>query len=396
VIVTMNSERPAWLEQDSNLTKIVKVAAFGVIVVTLVYPFMAVLATSLASEADVIQNSGFVLWPEHPTLAAYHTVFAGGVVTRAIKVSVTITLIGTLLSLAVTIGMAYGLSRRVWGGRFFLMLALFTIFFTPGIIPSYLTVKAYGLLNNYAALILPVLINAFSVIVLRQFFMSIPGELVDSARIDGANDLQILTRIVLPLSRAVIAVIALFYAVGYWNNFFNALLYLNNSAMWAAAPGAAPARRRECARTQRRRRRLHPPDPAGLPFLAALFHAWRPQRSHQRLGESPNGSRQEFVAVLRQHRWIRVAECGQCSVAHHGKCGPRADSRRAVGSRTGERCHNRCHQLHRAPRSVVTESGTHRWLVGDQADEIPPLDGEIDHLAQQLFGRQTSSVLGDA
>lgn len=96
----------------------------------------------------------------------------------------------------------------------------------------YLTVKTYGLLDNYAALILPVLTNPFSMIVLRQFFMGIPGELVDSARIDGANDLQILVRMVLPLSKTVIAVIALFYAVAYWNDFFSALLYLNHSAMW--------------------------------------------------------------------------------------------------------------------------------------------------------------------
>jgi putative aldouronate transport system permease protein len=228
----VSSQRPAWLENDSNLTKAVKVGVFAVIVVSLVYPLLAVVATSLDSEADVIQNGGFVIWPEHPTLDAYRAVFAGGVVTRAIKVSVTITLVGTLLSLAVTIGMAYGLSRRVWGGRFCLLLVLLTIFFTPGIIPSYLTIKTYGLLNNYAALILPVLTNPFSMIVLRQFFMGIPHELIDSARIDGANDLQILIRIVLPLSKAAIAVIALFYAVGYWNNFFNALLYLNNSAMW--------------------------------------------------------------------------------------------------------------------------------------------------------------------
>lgn len=228
----MTSDRPAWLEKDSNLLRVVRFGVFAVIVLCLAYPFVAVVATSLASDVDVMQNGGLVIWPRHPTLDAYHAVFAGGVVTRAIKVSATITVVGTSLSMAVTIGMAYGLSRPIWGGRFFLMLALFTIFFTPGIIPNYLTVKTYGLLNTYAALILPVLMNAFSMIVLRQFFMGIPGELIDSARIDGANDLQILIRIVLPLSKAVIAVIALFYAVAYWNDFFTALLYLNSSSMW--------------------------------------------------------------------------------------------------------------------------------------------------------------------
>jgi putative aldouronate transport system permease protein len=225
-------ERPAWLEQETRLQLTVKICVFAVIIFVVIYPFLSVLATSLASEPDVIKNGGLVIWPEHPTFNAYRTIFAGGVVTRAMEVSIGITVIGTLLSLAATIGMAYGLSRRVWGGRFFLLLALFTIFFTPGIIPNYLAVKQYGLLNSYASLILPVLMSAFNLVILRQFFMNIPSELLDSAKIDGANDWQVLVKIVLPLSKAVVAVVALFYAVAYWNDFFTALLYLNDSAMW--------------------------------------------------------------------------------------------------------------------------------------------------------------------
>jgi putative aldouronate transport system permease protein len=224
--------RPAWLERENNLEKVVKIGVFGVILLAVIYPFLSVLATSLASEADVIKNGGLVIWPEHPTLSAYQTILAGGVVTRAIWVSMGITTVGTLLSLAVTIGMAYGLSRPVWGGKYFLLIALFTLLFTPGIIPNYLAVKQYGLLNSYAALVLPVLVSAFNLVVLRQFFMNIPSELLDSARIDGANDWDILVKIVIPLSKAVIAVVALFYAVSYWNDFFTALLYLNDSSMW--------------------------------------------------------------------------------------------------------------------------------------------------------------------
>lgn len=228
----MGEARPAWLEKESNLQRVVKIAVFGIILFLVIYPFLSVLATSLASEADVIKNGGLVIWPEHPTLSAYQTIFAGGVVTRAIWVSVGITTVGVLLSLAVTIGMAYGLSRPIWGGRYFLLIALFTLLFTPGIIPNYLAVKQYGLLNTYAALVLPVLVSAFNLVVLRQFFMNIPSELLDSARIDGANDWDILIKIVVPLSKAVIAVVALFYAVSYWNDFFTALLYLNDSSMW--------------------------------------------------------------------------------------------------------------------------------------------------------------------
>jgi ABC-type glycerol-3-phosphate transport system permease component len=117
-------------------------------------------------------------------------------------------------------------------GRPILYLTLFSLMFPPGIIPQYLVVKQLGLLNNYASLVLPVLLNAFNFIVLRQFFMDIPGELVDAARIDGAGDWRILWRLVLPLSKPALAVIALFYAVSYWNAFFQALLYLSDTAQW--------------------------------------------------------------------------------------------------------------------------------------------------------------------
>jgi ABC-type glycerol-3-phosphate transport system permease component len=229
----LESARPAWLERETLFEKAVKFGVFAVILFVIIYPFVSVVATSLASDQDVIKNGGLVIWPEHPTLNSYRTIFAGGVVTRAAMVSVGITVIGTLVSMALTVGMAYGLSRKIIGGKWILLLALTTLLFTPGIIPNYLAVKQYGLLNSYASLILPVVISAFNLVVLRQFFMGIPTELIDSAKIDGANDFDVLLRIVLPLSKAVLAVIALFYAVNtYWNAFFNALLYLNDSSMW--------------------------------------------------------------------------------------------------------------------------------------------------------------------
>jgi ABC-type glycerol-3-phosphate transport system permease component len=230
---TTISGRPAWLEQETLLQRVIKFSVFAVILFVIIYPFFSVVATSLASDQDVIKNGGLVIWPEHPTWNSYRTIFAGGVVTRAAMVSVGITVIGTLLSMAMTVGMAYGLSRKIVGGKWILLLALTTLLFTPGIIPNYLAVKQYGLLNTYASLILPVVISAFNLVVLRQFFMGIPTELIDSAKIDGANDFDVLLKIVLPLSKAVLAVIALFYAVNtYWNAFFNALLYLNDSSMW--------------------------------------------------------------------------------------------------------------------------------------------------------------------
>ena len=221
------------MERPTRLGQTAKAVAVVVVVLAVAYPLVGVIGTSFASQTDIIKSSGLVLWPDHPTLDAYRTIFTGGVVTRALIVSIGITVLGTLASLLVTVGMAYGLSRRdVTGSRFILMTALFTMLFNAGIIPNFLLVKGLGLYDTYAALVMPTLVSAFNLVVLRSFFMNLPEELYDAAKVDGAGDFRILVRIVLPLSKAVLAVISLFYAVTYWNAFFNALLYLNDSDKW--------------------------------------------------------------------------------------------------------------------------------------------------------------------
>jgi putative aldouronate transport system permease protein len=221
------------MERPSRAAIAGKFIALALIVIVVVYPFLSVIATSLASEQDISDGGGMVLWPAHPSLDAYSTIFSAGAVAHSIWVSVAVTAIGTLLSVTITAMLAYACSRPIVGGRVILMLALLTLLFPPGIIPSYLVVKQLGLLNNYASLILPVLLSAFNFVVLRQFFMNIPRELTDSARIDGASDVGILLKIVLPLSKPVLAVVALFYAVTtYWNSFFPALLYLSDNSKW--------------------------------------------------------------------------------------------------------------------------------------------------------------------
>ncbi|WP_196810968.1 carbohydrate ABC transporter permease [Arthrobacter sp. 35W] len=223
------NERPVWMEKPKPAMQLGKAILIVAICFMALYPLFAVLATSLSSQTEIANNNGLVLFPKEPTLAAYQTIFAGGVVTNALVRSLLITLIGTALSLVVTVAMAYGLSRRnLVGGRFFLMTALFTMLFSPGIIPSFLMVKELGLLNSYAALVLPTLMSAFNLVVVRSFFMNLPQELFEAAKIDGAGDFRILVQMVLPLSKGVLAVVGLFYAVSYWNAFFNAMLYLND------------------------------------------------------------------------------------------------------------------------------------------------------------------------
>jgi putative aldouronate transport system permease protein len=230
------NRRPLWQERPNVFGLSAKTIALVVIVFLVLYPFVAVLGTSLSSEAEIARHGGLVLWPAHPTFAAYRTIFSGGIVTRAVVVSFGITVVGTALSLLITVPMAYALAqKRLVGRRFFLMTALFTMMFNPGIIANFLLVTNLGLTNSYWALILPSAVNAFNLVILRSFFMGLPQELYDAAAIDGAGDLRMLTTMAIPLSKGVIAVVTLFTAVAYWNEWFNSLLYLNDSTKWPLA-----------------------------------------------------------------------------------------------------------------------------------------------------------------
>ncbi len=227
------STRPAWLEKPTRTGRVAKAVVLTAIVAAVLLPFYVVTLTSLSDRRTVTESGGLVMVPGGISVDAYQEILSGGVVTRALLVSMGITLVGTALSTTLSVLAAYGLSRPgSLGHRPLLVLVLITFLFGPGIIPSYLMVRSLGLIDTYAALILPGAVAAFHVVVLRSFFMQLPHELLDSARIDGAGEFRILSRIVMPLSKGVIAVIALFYAVGYWNAFFTALLYLNDNAKW--------------------------------------------------------------------------------------------------------------------------------------------------------------------
>ncbi|UUZ81881.1 carbohydrate ABC transporter permease [Paenibacillus sp. P26] len=140
---------------------------------------------------------------------------------------------GTLASLAATSTLSYGLSRkRLKGRRMLLLLILLTTLFNPGIIPGYLVVKELGMINSINALIIPVLTNGWYVLLMKGFFDSIPASLEEAARIDGCNDIAVWSRVILPLSLPSLAAFGLFYAVGYWNTFFNAVLFINNHDKW--------------------------------------------------------------------------------------------------------------------------------------------------------------------
>ncbi|GGN67728.1 ABC transporter permease [Actinoplanes lobatus] len=225
-----NSNRPAWEEKPTLIGQFGKGTIITVVLAVVLVPLWTVVVTSLSSEKTINEAGGYVFVPRELNPSAYVVIFSGGQVTDAILVSTFVTILGTAISLIVTVLAAYGLSRPgTLGHRSILFYFLLTFLIYPGMIPSYLVVTGLGLKDNLLALILPTAISAFNLVVLRAFFMNIPGELYDSARIDGAGELRILWRIVLPLSRAVTAVVGLFYAVGYWNAFFNAILYIDRN-----------------------------------------------------------------------------------------------------------------------------------------------------------------------
>lgn len=227
------SNAPVWMEKPSLGMQALKVAVLAGITVVMLYPFVYVISVSL-SNSTIVRRGGLILWPRGITLDAYRTIFSTDVVPRSLLVSIGITLAGTAVSVVMTVTLAYGLTRtrEVPGSRFVLYVALFTMLFGAGIIPNYLLIKSLGMLDTYASLIIPGAISAFNLVVIRNFFMNLPRELLDSARVDGASEWRVLWSIVIPLSKAVIAVIALFYGVGYWNSFFNALLYISDPQKW--------------------------------------------------------------------------------------------------------------------------------------------------------------------
>ena len=224
--------RPVWEEPPNKAGLAGKGIALTLACLAILFPLWIVIVTSLQSKKTIDEAGGLVVIPKGITFVAYQELLSGGQVQKAALVSIGVTVVGTLFSMTVSVLCAYGLSRSgSLGHRGILMTLLATMFFGAGLIPTYLLVQALGLTDTYLALILPSAVSVFNILVLRAFFMNISPELIDSARIDGAGDWRILWKIVLPLSRAVLAVIGLFYAVGYWSAWFNASIYLTDQEM---------------------------------------------------------------------------------------------------------------------------------------------------------------------
>lgn len=199
------------------------------VAVVSVFPLLFVVSASLTPYSEVLRNGGYVVIPSEFTLDAYRQLLAKPEIPRAFGVTVFITVVGTAINMVLTTLMAYPLSRKDLPGRsVFLFAVLFTMMFGAGLIPTYLIVKATGLLDTVWAMIIPGAIWVFNVLIMKTFFENLPQELIESARIDGASEFRILLRIVMPLSVPVLLTLGLFYAVGHWNEFFSAIIYIRD------------------------------------------------------------------------------------------------------------------------------------------------------------------------
>ncbi|MFS0726094.1 carbohydrate ABC transporter permease [Paenibacillus sp. 1P07SE] len=198
-----------------------------------VLPILYVVSVSITPFGEVLRNGGFILFPREITFSAYKTLLTESHIPQAFQVTVFITVVGTAVNLVLTGLMAYPLSRKNLPGRnIFLLMIVFTLLFSGGIIPTYLIVKSMGLLDTVWAMILPNAVWSFNVLIMKSFFEGLPEELFESARMDGAKEFRILLQIVTPLSVPVLLTVGLFYLVGHWNEFFQAIFYVTDRTLF--------------------------------------------------------------------------------------------------------------------------------------------------------------------
>ncbi|MDD7009056.1 MAG: carbohydrate ABC transporter permease [Bullifex sp.] len=199
----------------------------ALICLVIIIPIWNVLITSVAVDRDVM-GTDYILVPHSFTLKNYQRVLQSGYM-QAFRNSIFVAVVGTALSMFISLPLGFAISRKELIGRnFWLKMLTFTLVFDVGIMPFYIVVKSLHLINTMAAIIIPVSVSTFNVIIIKNYMSSIPESLVESARLDGCNDLVILVRIIIPLSISIIAAVVLFYFVSYWNRYFEVIMFIND------------------------------------------------------------------------------------------------------------------------------------------------------------------------
>ncbi|MFD0692670.1 carbohydrate ABC transporter permease [Paenibacillus sp. GCM10027628] len=201
----------------------------GLCAIAAVFPFYETFVLSLSTILD-LKAGGVMIFPRSMDLSSYRYIFHEGKVVNGLLISVLVTVLGTLVNLVVTTTGAYALAKKSMPGRNVIFTCIiFTMFFSGGLIPYYLTIQGLHLQNNLLVMVLPVAVNAFNLILMKNFFGTVNPALEESAKIDGANDLSILIRIVIPVSLPIMATMTLFYAVDRWNEWWLPLLFINDT-----------------------------------------------------------------------------------------------------------------------------------------------------------------------
>jgi putative aldouronate transport system permease protein len=216
----------------STIFDIINMLFMIMLIVVMVYPMVYVFSASISDNA-MVAGGKVVLWPKSVTFAAYERIFADPQLWVSYWNTIRYTVVHTVLTLLATSAMAYPLAKK-WlpMRRTILLMAAFTMLFNGGIIPTFIVVKQLDLLNSIWAIVLPTLISTWHLFIMRTFFEALPEEIEDAATMDGCGSLQVLLRVVIPLSMPVMATIGLFTAVGQWNAFFDALIYLSDNTMY--------------------------------------------------------------------------------------------------------------------------------------------------------------------
>lgn len=214
---------------DQLVQVLIYMAIGGFALLTLA-PFVYVVAGSFATEKELTERVFFLI-PQTRSLNAYHYIFRTGDAVRGLMNSILVTVVGTAINLFVSCTFAYPLSRPYFKGRkFFMNMVIIVMLFSGGMIPTYILIaNVLQLRNTFWALWLPAAMNAFNMIIIKNYYQGLPAELEEAARIDGCNDGQIFTRIITPLSKPVMASVGLFYAVNHWNSYFNAMMYISDT-----------------------------------------------------------------------------------------------------------------------------------------------------------------------
>lgn len=216
----------------SRIFNVVNVILLAFLAIITFYPFWDCLVVSVSSLKSYLQT-GIHLWPSEWSFEGYSYMIQTAELWTSYVNSIFITLVGTLVNMIITIMAAYVLSKKdLKGHRILMFLAVFTMMFSGGIIPTYMVVKSLGLMNSLWSMILPSAINTYNLIVLRNFFADLPVELEEAAKLDGCTDVGILFKIMVPISKPAITTVTLFYAVDHWNDFFSAVMYISNRAKW--------------------------------------------------------------------------------------------------------------------------------------------------------------------